>query len=686
MLNLSVADQSEASQSLRIGALAEIRVGETGLGLSSPEASNAGRMSGLLLFCHLHGLALEGPDAAARGKPARPAADQLDHALLRFRTDAGRDGLTAVTDLWFANGRQLRLRFDPLVPSLPKTAVWRIHQCDLETGTVVPLAGKTVDHGELSFLDVDLRNPFLPVLFSVSTGEGRLIATSLLPFPSLCRGGMHYAELCAASTAVDLSTDLNRLSLSLVESLLDLREGKAVPLFQEVGVLARHADDADALFSAELRAWMAWIGLRHELSVTAVDELGHPIASGSPGLPAGAASAGQPGRLDLPEMAVPTLQAFLARDGVADPLPGSRIAGFLVAETGTGDPLWNVGMPPVDGDLLSLQPVNRPRPFPLLTEGGAVPASPPRKKGKRPVGPVFPLAVKFVDRNPLGQKVSLLSPISPQISPPLLMDEKGGEEQRVTVLIPACARPEEGLKALVESLALQTMSHRLDIVAVASAEDRFEKLHAEALLERHFAGRAVVVECAPEADTAVRLDLAASRASGGYFLVADHDVVLHDARTVSTLLSMAAKEWVATAGCMLLRAGLSKREGEIVFFSAGCFPLADQGSETEEAVHALNCLDAFPLATYPVAANAPALQMVAAATVRACGGFAGGLVGGDSLSYRAGETGLIHLCTTAVSAGLRVTTAPPPNRLAVDRAVASSDLYPRSAGLRRLRG
>lgn len=686
MPNVRVAGQREASRSSRSGAPAEVWVGETCLGLPPAEASEIERLGGVHLFCHLHGLQVEGAAVSARRKPARPAPDRLDHALLRFRTGADHDGLASVTDLWFANSRRLRVRFDPRSPSLPRTALWRIYQCDVAIRSVVSLAEKVVDHTALTFLDVDLQNPFLPVLFTVLSVDGRLLATGLLPFPSLCRGGLHYAELCAASSAADLLTDLNRLSVSLVESLFDLREQRTLPLIKAIGVLARYEDDADALFSAELRAWMEWLGLGHRLSITAVDELGHAVGSGIAGQPGGANSSGQAGRIDLPEMAVPTLQALLASDGMADHSPGSRITGFLVAETGTGDPLWSVGMPPVDGDLLSLQPVNRPRPFPLLTVGGAQSSSALPKNRNRPIGPAFPLAIKFVDRNPLGQKVSLLSPISPQISSPLLMCEEGGGKQRVTVLIPECSRPEEGFKALVESLLLQTVSHRFDIVAVASAEDPFERLHAKALLERHFEGRVIIVECAPDADTAVRLDLAAARASDGYLLVAGRDVVLHDARTVSTLLAMASNEWVASAGCMLLRAGLSRREEEIVFLSAGCFPVDDPGNETGEAVHALNCLDAFPLATYPVAANAPTLQMMAAATVRACGGFAGGLVGGGSLSYRAGEMGLFHLCTTAISAGLRVTTPPPPTRLAVDRAVASSDLYPRSAGLRRLRG
>lgn len=69
-----------------------------------------------------------------------------------------------------------------------------------------------------------------------------------------------------------------------------------------------------------------------------------------------------------------------------------------------------------------------------------------------------------------------------------------------------------------------------------------------------------------------------------------------------------------------------------------------------------DCLEVFPFATYPVAANSSALFMVRSGTWRTLGGFDAGKfpdVHGDiEYGTRAIGQGLFHLCTSVVSAEL----------------------------------
>lgn len=671
MLNKPFPDEARMCEPLQnIEALTDVMVGQTCFG----RVRGTSALSGLSLFCRLHALSAPEPTLRVSGPDSVPdvQGDPLDLGILRFRTAAAGPGVLLPTDMWFSNSRRLRFRIDPHLRGSLTESRWQIFQYDLKTETAALLGEKSVDHDRLGFLDVTLRNPFLPVLVAVQTRDGELLETAVLPFPALCRGGLYYAELCALASAGTLTSDLVSLSQSLVGRLLHLRQDGVSPLFSDIGILARCIDDADALFSSDLRAWIAWLNPRLRLSVTSMDDVAGPVEPQD-------ASVASAGRLDLPEASLPTLHALLADKSMADVSEDVRVASFVVAETGTAHPLWSVGMPPLGAELLTLQPKVAVRPFPLVR--GAV-----TRTGTTRTVETVPFAIKFGDSEPLGQKVTLLMPVSPDVATPLLWSDGDDQPVRITVLIPHCGRPEDGLKALVESLACQTLSHRFDIVAVVSGKDRFEKMYAGQLLDRHFAGRHCMLESDAEPDDGARLELAAAVASGDYLLVADRDIVLHDTRTVSTLLAMACGERVATAGCMLVRAGLSKRETDVIFLSAGSFPVAGGEDGDREVASPIDCSNALPLATYPVAANASVLQLISAAKAVACGGLSGGLAGEDSLSFRASQAGFLHLCTTAVSAGLHVKAIPVPDRAALDNAVARSATFPLSAGLRRLRG
>ncbi|NSY19767.1 hypothetical protein [Neorhizobium sp. AL 9.2.2] len=671
MSDTSVRDNGSSRLSESRDA-SDIQVADVGFGQWRADEGDRTRLNGLRVFCALHGLPIgrsqTGPVPDEVLTPAHLAT-----GVLRF----AQDKLIRIADLWFTNSRCLRLRVDvPPASAAAQPLTWDVYQTDLRTGGLLCLASRPMSGARLGFLDVVLRNPFLPVLVTVRTGGGEVVETGVLPFPSLCRGGLHYAELCDFGSAASLLTDLAALSQRLVSSLLALRSGATKPLIGDIASLARGVDDVYALLSSDMRAWLGWLVPGRRLTISTVDENGRIEPGGRRDEENdGALSEGL--TLDLPQASLPSLQALLApNSGMA---LGTAIGSFLVAEGETGHPLWAVGMPRVGRDILDLQPLGAARPFPLLRGGDA-------DTGKSGItdmrAPSIPLAIKFVDTNPLGRKITLLAPVSPAVLM-LLPTSLEPVEGRITVIIPACGRLGDGLKALVESLAQQTASSRMDVVAIVSADDPFERLDAEGLLGRTFPGRFVLLASTEDMGLAERLALSVAHLRSDFVMVVHRSVTLHDRRTVSTLVSLASQERIGSASCMLIRAGLSKKEKEIVFHSAGLFPVVTPDGDVARA---LDCQQAFPLATYPVAANAPVLQMISARALSACGGLSAG--SGDETGFQARATalGLFHVCTTGVSAGLRVEAAPVADRSAIDNAVRASDRFPLSAGLRALRG
>jgi hypothetical protein len=133
---------------------------------------------------------------------------------------------------------------------------------------------------------------------------------------------------------------------------------------------------------------------------------------------------------------------------------------------------------------------------------------------------------------------------------------------------------------------------------------------------------------------------------------------------------------------MLVRPGASRKEAEVVFHSAGLFPVRQHGTEIE-TVAALDCLDVFARATYPVVANSELLQMIPRDVAKACGNLIRGLTGLEGAAHQATRQGLFHLCTTGISAGVLEST-PQTSPATIENALAWSDQCKGTVGLKRL--
>lgn len=114
-------------------------------------------------------------------------------------TGVGRASAVLI-DAWYTSRAELRTRWRDESGSV----IVRAYQHDPRQDGRLVLLGEGLLASELDVLDCSLANPYLPLLFVFSSGDGIIAGTRLMPFPSLCRGGLHYPELVAGAVdAVD---------------------------------------------------------------------------------------------------------------------------------------------------------------------------------------------------------------------------------------------------------------------------------------------------------------------------------------------------------------------------------------------------------------------------------------------------------------------------------------------------
>ncbi len=144
----------------------------------------------------------------ARGKSASDRQPVLD-------PDFANGGLTIV-DAWFTNDEGLRLRVSA---EQAEHLVLRAFQA---------AGGELVTVGEALALEgrPHLRRPgpgqplYAPVLLAATTIDGLFAGLTLLPYPSLCRGGAHAGELPAVGASGGYLAELRAVSSGLVEEHL----------------------------------------------------------------------------------------------------------------------------------------------------------------------------------------------------------------------------------------------------------------------------------------------------------------------------------------------------------------------------------------------------------------------------------------------------------------------------------
>lgn len=565
-----------------------------------------------------------------------------------------------IADVWFVASGALRLRLAGTGSGQDVSCACFMQGACGRDGALLPAGCHVLRPGRDSFIDIDLADSFSPLLICVVATDGAILASSLLPFPSLCRGGAHYAELCAAFGDAGYTEALRSLSRSLLSELLS---GGPPFAFRGVQLDLRGATGAERIFAPEVAAWL---GRLFGLAVASRDDAAREGDVGHAWLRQAIAaerertspmarerceerrSAGW-ADLILPADAIPTVRALVSRrwPAAADGPDRDHAASFLTAYPTTGEPAWLVSVPPMGEWLLDLQPVGIGLRYPVIRQARNAP-----EPGLPGADAPPPAAIRFREAG-TSNKAHLILPLSVDpVSFPLVKPYP--RDLGVAVMVSVSDLSVDHLPQLAASLALQADASRLRLLLLV-APSQAEVLAAQApALARVFPGSIAFV-AADVGSRGAHLNRAAAMTGEDLLLVCDGRVLLHDPRTVDILATLAANDRVASAACMLV-ACENDRRSQIHARSAGFLRSADP-ADTARTRLAETASPVFALAstTFPVAANSSLLAMVPRGAWKDLGGFDedASVDAAGRIVLKADAPGYAHLCTTAVSAGLQ---------------------------------
>ena len=276
---------------------------------------------------------------------------QLSGAPVEGATSSPADGpqYRRLIDVWYLDVQRLRMRWssDDAFP------VVRVYQVDPHDSGRLRLVGEGAAGDELETVEARLLNPYFPLLVIFSRAAGEIRGHATIGFPSLCRGGVHYAELLWAMQQG--ATDRRAIDDRLTRDLLALRCGDARPAVRRVTTDGSPADGNGTLFQPDFRLW-----LRTVFGVEVSDS------------PIGADEA----VLEVPPDGVPTLSALLQHRGAPEKVTG--MGKLLISRLSPSGPMLFVEVPTGSANLsppaaIMLSPRNGPSDAELL-----VPVAPAR--------------------------------------------------------------------------------------------------------------------------------------------------------------------------------------------------------------------------------------------------------------------------------------------------------------------
>ena len=589
-----------------------------------------------------------GSDVSLAKQPQR----LLDLGQFRSLRLAEHGGPVVFADLWFASEHELRIRIDKVskVHGLAPPYRLRFYQPEFVPGVRLALIGEVVVSGDnLNFVSPFLRNPLLPLLITVSDGNGDTAAMDLIPFPSLCRGGLHHAELQALSTNAGYIADLRAISDSFLRDMAGIAGKGVAGRIETLRIDMRGATGAERILSPSVLKWLVLArGLRVEMAGETGDAendamLGQALADLS-GLMAAARR--KPGlALTIPADALPCLAALTSSRLGAGPDGKPATCSFLTANVMTGQPQWYVSVPLGGLWWQALQPGHVPALAPVISLSGSGKAA----LAGEDHGGQTAMAIRFLDEAMRGDDTRLL-PVAPDL-PQILAG--GGSDAAVSVVV-SVRNAAHLLQDMLASLAAQTVADRIELIIVNNRSFGSVRGAIETIAANLFPQRWSIIDYDEPFNHSAQTNAGIAAAANNHVCVIDTDVVLHDPRTIDTLLRLSQNAETATASCMLLEARADKAAA-FKFRSAGVFPMGMTfGGRARLTFSEPDCGAAFGPAVYPVAGNSFALVMLRKDCWQAIGGLDAARLGSDlnDIDYclRALDKGFVNLCTTAVSA------------------------------------
>ncbi|WP_341487079.1 hypothetical protein [Pararhizobium sp. A13] len=577
-------------------------------------------------------------------------------------------------DLWFVNSRTLRLRFKPDNGFHDPSVILRCFQYDPDDLQRLQLLSEQPISTDIpTFADVTTANPYFPLGFAVCTADAQIISFALLPFPSLCRGGLHFGELLNSGGSKPYLEALEDVGGSLLQAALK-REGRARTGRIEVDLDA--ATGTERIFEKSLRLWLSEvlglsIGIGHVPQDMDGEVLAYLAAAVTCGPAASAVQVDHNVLLRLPADSVPSLHSL-----VVDWIGGSgrHAAPFVLASVVDGVPKYILS-PSSTTAGVDRQPQGI-RTFPVFEVQAAL-NGPPDGSGEAepPIAAirlcrlVNPDEAQLLAPFPLGIKTTRENSVSERIATPTIS------------VIHHFSGDEKVLAAILEALGLQQSGDTLQVL-VAGSECYADRVRL--LLQRFFPSRGHFIGCPDEEDEGARLNRAAAQAEAELILVLGDAVLLHDPSTVPALVSLMKAPGVASATCILIGPQIVNKTTKLALVSSGYFPFAAPaggaaGVTYENGEILLN----LPRAVWPAAVNTSRLFMVGKEEWRRIGGFLDQRLALEELGTpfwaRSIAEGRSHVVTTAVSASLL-----PVTESVVSRYRAASQFLPPVADASRL--
>jgi len=647
----------------------------TCLGKPDPEGISTDVNSGLsgfthtlIVFCKLAGMSASKADHATQSEdckyvlnPVGSTPGKMIRPTLCFDQQWPEFKLV---DVWYINSNELRLRISQGSGGKQEFSVIRIYErSNLQLDSIQLVAEYCLSARCVNIVDVRMKNPFMPLLITFSTIKGLLQSVTLLPFPSICRGGLHYGELCATRTGFENLDNHSKLSRDVLANLLMQPAPGSHDFLSRINIDLQGATGSEPVFSPELRKWMEIVfkircyavnhaavadkKIREYLerrlgSVFNGDAIDRRSEKEKSGLL----------ELTLPCDAIPSLYTLASTQLRIDSGDNMVTGSFIITDDRTMEPKWKVIMPGMGKDFHDLQPVTSFNSFPVLTHVKSTFDS----SGWQSRCSHLAHAIRFYNTNPRVSACQLL-PVSAGIVSGLIRKRtRFNHEQQpsVSVLLELNDIDSVNLRILLESLLLQDLHDNLEIIVIPGSADELQKSNLESGLQQLFSRKFKVITHTNK-NRYTQLELASDLAAGEFILLLNQEIILHDARTLSVLCQLADNDKVASASCLLIQQASAEKSIKVEFYSGGMIiPAAGTDSAISTTLDIYSILN---LCTYPVIANYSNFQMIRKDNwlriLKSESDNFRQLNTGLDYSLKAIELGYSHLSTTIVSAGIQ---------------------------------
>ncbi len=514
----------------------QVRIGQQ-VGGYLPTEGAGSVITAVARFLRMSGMAEEGllADSAGEAGPAMADGWFASHSLFQSRWEI--DGARPVVIRAFQRGRDGQ----------------------------VALIGEGLASSSLDVVDFPAAHPYFPILFLAGRPDGECISATNLFFPSLCRGGQHYAEFLLDGAHHGFSpVGLGDHRARTLEAIL---VGAASALLGTVRVDLAGADGTRPMFQRDCKDWLALVmrmNVGDAIEPVCNDSAAYPFlrdraaASEVDHGARGAALA----QLIVPSDSVPTIAALAATaSGDASGEPATHATSMIVVTPDPAQPALSVDIPTRCS-------------FPSGDAAPAFPLAFPRIVGTAAPQEHLRAAIRMLAERGLGES-ELLQPLA---QPLAVLPPPEAARPAVVAIEPAhwsLAALEAGLAAL----ALQQGSDLLTVCMIGAVDPQ-----RRAMVELSFAGRTT---------SRVNVHAFVDGLDETDVLHLGSGIILHDSRTLQTFQSILSG--ASSASCPILSCTKQGKNWAVGVTDAGEVP-ARSGQSTVLARHAdMLWRSAFPI-------------------------------------------------------------------------------------------